>query len=338
MNRPIPLYKLENTHQSTSLNSGNWIDGVHTHALESELKKYLGVEYVILTNSGTSALLAAYWVLRDHFSTVATDPYTFPATYQPARVLGYDVRFERTFLVDKPSSPKEKHTVEAVTHLFGQPSELVVGHDGPFIEDACQSFGAAINGKKVGTFGMVGCFSFYPTKTLHTCGHGGALVTNDKRIYEEAKIFIESGRRDGVMTTVPALNLRIDEIKAEFLLEELANYDRNTARRREIVRYFQEVIPSRQPLLDEKTNASHVYSVCNLLVGRRDAFRAYLDSKMIQSAIYYNSDILPEDMRKGYLDITDRIVAIPCRHNLSDDEVKTIRNSLKEWFYDKENS
>jgi len=330
MNR-ISICKLQSNYKSIVYNSGKWIDGPKTKELEEKLKEYLGVEYVVLTNSGTSALLAAYWVLKKEYHTLFTDPYTFPATYQPARLLGYKIKFIKTILADNISLPKKRLNV--ITHLFGQPNRLLSKtNNAAFIEDACQSFGAEFNGKKLGTFGKLGCFSFYPTKMFHTCGHGGAVVTNQENYYKAVKIFVESGRFEGKVTEEVSLNLRIDELKAEFLLYELDNYENRIKIQREIAKEFTRLIPLPQPFLEEKDGERHIYSIFNLCVENRDKFRSYMDRLGIETLIYYGEDVLPMAERSKYRELTSTIVAIPCRWNLKTSEIARIKKALKGWF------
>lgn len=331
MNYSIPLYKLDSHYSSKIYNSGKWIDGSKIKELEEKIKKFLDIKYVILTNSGTSALLAAYWVLRDEYKTLNVDPYTFPATYQTARLLTYKLNFIRTILKNNVVFPK--NGLNVITHLFGQPNALLAKAEGtPFIEDACQSFGAKYKGKRIGTFGKIGCFSFYPTKSLHTNGHGGAVVTDDKNYYEKAKIFIESGRLNGKMTEEIALNLRMDEVKAEFLLYELEDYERKIACQRQVAKDFESFVTGEQPFLEENENSYHIFSVFNMLIKKRDDFRKYMSKEGIETMIYYNDDILPVKEKPKYLDLTSSIVAIPCRWNLTDREILRIKNALKGWF------
>lgn len=327
----IPIYKLQSNYRSRTYNSGKWIDGPKTKELEERLKEYLGVRYIVLTNSGTSALLATYWVLKNEFNTLFVDPYTFPATYQPARLLNYKINFTRTILANGVSLLKEELNV--VTHLFGQPNRLLSKTDNTaFIEDACQAFGAEFNGRKVGTFGKLGCFSFYPTKMLHTCGHGGAVTTNEEKYYKPLKVFVESGRIDGKMTEEIALNLRMDEVKAEFLLYELEDYESKIARQREIAKEFIRLIPSPQPFLDETDKERHIYSIFNICLKKGDKFREYMDRLGIETLIYYDDDILPKQERGKYKDLTSTMVAIPCRWNLTTNEIMRIKKALRSWF------
>lgn len=328
---PIPLHKLQSSYQSLVYNSGRWIDGACMRELEEKLKKYLGVKYIVLTNSGTSALLAAYWVLKQEFSSITTCPYTSPATYQAARVLNLETRFKRFILQSKVELSSV--SLNVLVHLFGQPNQLLTQVEGkPFIEDATQSFGAEFRGHKLGTLGKIGCFSFGPTRTLHTNGFGGALCTNDESYYQALKLFVESGKSGGTVADVIALNLGMDEVKAEFLLWELAQYDQRMNIQREIVKDYLSVIPFEQPLLQEEDGDRHIYSVCNLLIEKRDEFRDFMKEKKIETKVHYGEQSLPADQRRLYADLTTSIVSIPCRWNMGGDEVRRVRQGLREWF------
>lgn len=337
MKKKILLHKLPVKYQSKVFGSGRWIDGPKMEELEVKLKEYLGVKYLVLTNSGTSALLAAYWALKDEYQTLSVDPYTFPATYQPARLLGYKIQFVRQVGLREPLFSKTGLNV--VTHLFGQPSPLLKqAKRFAFIEDACQAFGAIWQGKKVGALGKIGCFSFYPTKFLHGCGHGGCVVTNSLSYFEKMKLFIESGRIQGKMTENIGLNLRMDEIKAEFLLKELEQLEERVKAQRMIAAEFLKVIPTPQPFLDEEKNSRHTYWMFNLVVKERDRFRNFMAKKGIQTAVYYDQDVLPLDQRKRYKDLTSSLVCVPCRWNLTSKEISWIKTALKEWFNNEKDS
>lgn len=324
----INIYSLKTNHDPKVLNSGKWIDGENQHNLVKRIMKYLDVKYVILTNSGTSSLLAAYWALRDEFYTLNVDAYTFPATYQPARILGYKINF-----VQRGKNTFPDSGLNVITHLFGQPNEIVNKMNPKnFIEDACQAFGTICKGKKAGTIGRIGCFSFYPTKMLHTCGHGGAIATNNKKDYKKMKLFVECGRNNKKMTESPGLNLRIDEIKAEFMLRELNFIEKKIELQRKIAIKLKEFIPSNQPFLTEDTECRHTYSIFNIMVKNRDKFSEFMKKRGIETTVYYNSDILPKTERNRYKDITSSIVSVPCRWNLNRREVNHIKSCLKEWF------
>lgn len=327
----IPIYSINSNFKSKIYGSGKWVDSVMIKALEEKLKEYLNVKYVILTNNGTSSLLAAYWVLKQKYSKLEVDPYTFPATYQPAHLLGYEVKYKKNILESDISIGR--FSISTLVHLYGQPNQLVYKIDkNVLIEDACQAFGAEIQGTKVGTIGAIGCYSFYPTKSLHTCGHGGAVVTNNEELYKKLKVFIESGREAGKMTEHIALNLRMDEIKAEFLLNELSRYEEKIAIQRNISQNYLKVIPTMQPFLEEKQGDRHIYSVFNLLVENRDQFREFMSKKGVDTLVYYGDEVLPKKEKKHYVNWTSRIVCIPNRWNLTNKEIDRIKFALEEWF------
>ena len=332
MSNIIRFYKLDSSYISKTYNSGKWIDGIQIKRLEYELQKYLKVKYVILTNSGTSALLASYWALKDEFTQLCIDPYTFPASYQPARMIGFKIRHQRSLLKNNVELKNNK-LLYTIVHLFGQPNPLTEQiNNNNFIEDNCQSFGAEYNGKKIGTYGRIGCLSFYPTKILHSCGHGGAIITNNESDYLKMKMFVESGRLNGNMTNSIALNLRIDEIKAEYLLFELKKYDQKIDIQRNIANEYREAIMDDQPFLKEEKYCKHVYSVFNLLVENRNKFIDHMKKFGIETMIYYNDYILPVKERPSYQDVTSKIVAIPCRWNLTNEQVKRVKRALKSWY------
>lgn len=327
----IPIYKLQSSYQSQVYNSGNWIDGPCVKELEAKLKDYLGVKYIVLTSSGTSSLLAAYWVLKQEYSSITTCAYTWPATYQAARVLNLETRFKRFIL--QPKVELSSVSLNVLSHLFGQPSPLLAQIEGrPFIEDASESFGAEFRGQKLGTLGKIGCFSFHPSRTLHTNGNGGAICTNDESYYNALKLFVDGGRTDGGLIDTIALNLSMDECRAEFLLWELAQYDKRMNLQREIVKDYLSVIPFEQPLLQEEEGDRHVYSFCNLLIEKRDEFRDFMGEKKIETMIHFGEEILPSDQHRLYSDLTTSIVSIPCRWNMTGDEVRRVRQALREWF------
>jgi dTDP-4-amino-4,6-dideoxygalactose transaminase len=146
------------------------------------------------------------------------------------------------------------------------------------------------------------------------------------------KMFVECGRWDGKVTDTIALNLRLDELHAEFLLFELEHYDQRMDAQRQMARELKSVIPTSQPFLEECVGDRHVYSVFNLLLDRRDDFRAFMSDRGIDTMVYYNNDILPVQEREKYRAVTDRVCSVPCRWNLSDAEFRRIADALRSWF------
>ena len=178
------------------MRSGQYILGKNNKAFEEEISKYIGVKHAVCLNSGTDALHLALRALNigkgDEVITVA---FTFVATTESVEIVGATPVFvdidENTFNMDASKieekiTPKTKAILPV--HLYGQPCEMdkimeiAKKHNLYVIEDCCQAIGAEYKGQKVGTFGDIGCYSFYPTKNLGTMGDGGLAITNSEEI------------------------------------------------------------------------------------------------------------------------------------------------------------
>ena len=210
-----------------SLTSAAKDGGKRVRELESLLQDYLNVKNVVSINSGTSALLAALLaadirtgdeVLLPSFTFVATANSILAAGAKPVFV---DVnKDDYTIDVsDLKAKITKKTRVIVPVHLYGHPSdmdeiaEVAETRSISIIEDACQSLGSTYNNKQTGTFGIMGCFSFYASKVL-TSGEGGAVVTDDDSIAEKLKMIRNHGMVEGYDTRILGLNLRLPEISA----------------------------------------------------------------------------------------------------------------------------
>jgi perosamine synthetase len=210
-----------------SLTSAAKDGGKRVRELESLLQDYLNVKNVVSINSGTSALLAALLaadirtgdeVLLPSFTFVATANSILAAGAKPVFV---DVnKDDYTIDVsDLKAKITKKTRVIVPVHLYGHPSdmdeiaEVAETESISIIEDACQSLGSTYNNRQTGTFGIMGCFSFYASKVL-TSGEGGAVVTDDDSIAEKLKMIRNHGMVEGYDTRILGLNLRLPEISA----------------------------------------------------------------------------------------------------------------------------
>jgi perosamine synthetase len=210
-----------------SLTSAAKGGGKRVRELESLLQNYLNVKNVVSINSGTSALLAALLaadirtgdeVLLPSFTFVATANSILAAGAKPVFV---DVnKDDYTIDVsDLKAKITKKTRVIVPVHLYGHPSdmdeiaEVAETESISIIEDACQSLGSTYNNRQTGTFGIMGCFSFYASKVL-TSGEGGAVVTDDDSIAEKLKMIRNHGMVEGYDTRILGLNLRLPEISA----------------------------------------------------------------------------------------------------------------------------
>jgi perosamine synthetase len=216
-----------NALDDNSLTSAAKDGGKRVRELESLLQDYLNVKNVVSINSGTSALLAALIaadvkigdeVLLPSFTFVATANSILAAGAKPVFV---DVnKYDYTIDVSDLKAKITKKTRAIIpVHLYGHPSdmdeiaEVAETKSISIIEDACQSLGSTYNNRQTGTFGIMGCFSFYASKVL-TSGEGGAVVTDDNSIAEKLKMIRNHGMVEGYDTRILGLNLRLPEISA----------------------------------------------------------------------------------------------------------------------------
>jgi dTDP-4-amino-4,6-dideoxygalactose transaminase len=228
------------------------------------------------------------------------------------------------------------------THLYGQLADmegvLKVAGNIPVIEDCAQAHGAERNGKRAGTFGAIGCFSFYPTKNLGALGDGGALITADKRIAEK----LRSLRQYGWKTKYHAdsafgRNSRLDEIQAAALRVKLGHLDSWNARRREIICRYRQAA-GHALYVPNASRPDHSAHLCVVRSSRRAALCEALASERISSAIHYPVPdhhqvalraILPSSISLPETEAAvAEILTIPCFPELTEAEVERVCNCL----------
>jgi len=221
------------------LSSGMLAQGEKVAKFERNFADYIGVKHAIAVNSGTSALHTALLAcgIRQG-DEVITTPFSFIATanailYCQAKPVFADID-EKTFNID-PEQIKEKITSKTkallVVHLYGLPCEMQAikeiceDYKLLLIEDACQAHGAEYKGKKVGSFGDAGVFSFYPTKNM-TTGEGGMITTNNEKIAEKARLIREHGAKQRYLHETLGYNYRMTDIAAAIGIEQLKKLDK----------------------------------------------------------------------------------------------------------------
>ncbi|CAH9017994.1 DegT/DnrJ/EryC1/StrS family aminotransferase [Candidatus Nitrosacidococcus sp. I8] len=286
-----------------TLANGQFILGPNVEDFEKEVAAYLGAQYAISVASGTDALhLALIAAGIKAGDEVITSPFTFIATAEAICYVGAHPVFvdidEKTFNLDT-------NQIEAVitpatrailpVHLFGQGANMerlqVIAdqHELLIIEDCAQSFGAEINGKKTGTLGFTGCFSFFPSKNLGCYGDGGLITTSSEEIAEHLRVLRNHGSSKRYHHTELGFNSRLDELQAVILRVKLKYIDQfNQARNQIAQQYTQTLInlPHCIPPYKEAGN-THVYHQYTLLSAYRDEIMKAFTEQHIASAIYY---------------------------------------------------
>jgi len=284
------------------LASQRFILGPKVEALEQQIAAYSGTKAAVGVASGSDALLLALMALDvGPGDEVITTPYTFFATAGSISRLGATPVFvdinPRTYNVD-PAGVVEKITdrTRAIlpVHLFGQMAdmdpimEVAVKHGLKVVEDAAQSIGATYKGRKAGTIGDIGCFSFFPSKNLGGYGDGGMVVTNDEALAERIRVLRVHGSKPKYYHQVVGVNSRLDALQAAVLSLKLKYLEGWSAARRQHAVFYDAAFS------DGKAGIPYVepfnVSIYNQYVVRgehRDGLMAHLKKQEIGCEIYY---------------------------------------------------
>ncbi|HLN32185.1 MAG TPA: DegT/DnrJ/EryC1/StrS family aminotransferase [Gemmataceae bacterium] len=314
----IPLCDLQTQYQelqaqieeavSRVLASGQVILGPEVAALEREIAHYCGTAYAVGCSSGTDALLLALQTLDiGADDEVIMPPFTFFATAGSACRLGarpvfVDIDAE-TYNLD-PLQVENKITERTraimVVHLFGQCADMeplwhiAERHSLPIIEDAAQAFGAEYQGKRAGTLGAMGCFSFYPSKNLGAYGDAGMVMTNDPEWAERLACLRVHGMEVKYYHKYLGWNARLDALQAAMLRVKLLHIERWIEARQAVARRYDALIDEQhlghflqRPAV--RPQRRHVFNqyVVRVGQGQRDALVRHLKSEHIGCEIYY---------------------------------------------------
>jgi dTDP-4-amino-4,6-dideoxygalactose transaminase len=285
------------------LRSGHFILGPEEQAFEREAADYLGCRHAIGLNSGTDALVIAMRALNlGPGDEVITTPFTFFATAEAISHVGatpvfVDIEPDSFNLdlvaVERALTPRTKAIIPV--HLFGRPCDMdrLMALAGPrgirIVEDCAQSFGTTWKGRKTGSFGSFGCFSFFPTKNLNAFGDGGMITTDDDALAAEARMLRAHGSRRKYYNETIGYNSRLDEMHAAILRVKLPFIDAwNQGRRRVAAAYHSELAGVPGIRLPEIVDG-HVFHqfTIRVLDGRRDQVQASLAEAGIQTMVYY---------------------------------------------------
>ncbi|MCF4968559.1 DegT/DnrJ/EryC1/StrS family aminotransferase [Nostoc sp. CMAA1605] len=295
------------------LASGRYIGGPLVESFEQQFASYHGATACVACNSGTDALYLALRALGiGAGDEVITTPFTFVATVEVIIAVGAKPVFvdidATTFNLDVQQvaaaiTPQTKAIIPV--HLFGQPVDMTAlmaiaqSHNIAVIEDCAQSTGAMWDGKKVGSIGHFGCFSFYPTKNLGACGDGGAVTTNDPELAAKVKIIKEHGQKNRYQYEEIGVNSRLDAIQAVILQIKLRYLEQWNQQRQAIAAYYQQYLSQIPGIIAPQTLSGGVsvwnqYTIRVLGAGsngntatQRELVRNQLQEKGIGSMVYY---------------------------------------------------
>ncbi len=321
----IPLVNLPLQHQEIEdeladvvqriVRSGNYILGPYNEAFQNSFSAYCGAAHAVAVSSGTAALhLALLAAGISPGDEVITVPMTFVATVAAIQYVGAvaklvdidpDTWTMDCRLLELAITPRSKAVVPV--HLHGRLADMqsiaaiARAHNLVVIEDAAQAHGAERDGRRAGTFGDLGCFSFYPAKNLGACGEGGAVVTDNAEYAERVRLMRHWGQKDRYLHLLKGFNYRMDEIQAAVLSIKLRYVDTWTKARRQLAEDYHRKIdntgiatPARCAGLD------HVYHVYAVRVAQRPVVSSYLAAEGVQTGIHYP---VPVHLQPAYADL-----------------------------------
>ncbi|RKO65482.1 DegT/DnrJ/EryC1/StrS family aminotransferase [Desulfofundulus salinus] len=337
------------------LKSGQFIMGPNVKAFEQEVAAYLGVKHAIGVNSGTDALVIA---LRSAGigpgDEVITTPFTFFATAEAISQVGAIPVFvdidPKTFnidpeLIEPAITPKTKAILPV--HLYGQAADmdpimgLAAKYNLKVIEDTAQAFGGEYKGRKLGTIGNVGCFSFFPSKNLGAFGDGGLIATNDDEIAEIARMLRVHGARKKYYNEMIGYNSRLDEIQAAILRVKLPHIDEWNEARRQAAKRYNELLKDVPGIVTpyEAPYAKHVYHqyTIRVLNGRRNEVKKHLEEQGISTMIYYPVPVhkLPVYANKNYRlpeaeKAAGEVLSLPIWSQITEEMQKQIKRNFED--------
>jgi len=346
------------------IDSGHYVLGNECKAFEKEFAQFIGVKHAILTSSGTSAIFLCLKALGVGpgdgilVPSLTAFPTIEPIFHVGAKPIFVDI--DETFTMDSQyievileNSRSWSGKIKGIlpVHLYGHPADMgsilhLARQYGLFVlEDCCQAHGARYKGKRVGSMGIAGCFSFYPSKNLTVLGDGGMIVTLDDRIAEICRMLRDHGRREKYEHELIGYNLRFNEIQAAIGCLQLRKLDEFNEMRRDIARWYNDGLRG-TPIITPKVKgwAESVYHLYVIQTPDRDKLTTFLREKEIQTGIHYPIPCHQQPPVRNVLgpqrklvkteETVNKILSLPMYPGLRREDVDYICDNIKEFFRD----
>ena len=338
------------------LDRGWYILGQEVLAFEAEFAAYIGVDFAIGVGSGTEALHLALRACDvgpgDEVVTVAHTAVATVAAIELCGALPVMADIEAGRLTLNPGNLE--HLITPLTkaivpvHLYGQPADIVPileiarQHDIKVIEDCAQAHGAMYHGRRVGSYGDMACFSFYPTKNLGALGDGGMVVTNDPALAEKTRLRRQYGWTERYVSDIPGWNSRLDELQAAILRVKLKYLDEANAARAHLAGEYNRLLADTDLVLQvEYPESKHVYHLYVVRSSRRNELQAFLKAQGIGTGIHYPVPVHLQPAYRGRLlvpyELTEtecvarEILSLPIYPELAQSDVKMIAKAVVEF-------
>ena len=333
---------------------GWYIEGEECKKFEEEYAKYVGTKYCIGTGNGLDALRLAMLALdigEGDEVIVPSNTYIATAlavTYTGARPVLVDPDINTYNLcetgIEEAITKKTKAII--IVNLYGQSGDMdeivkiAKKHKLYVIEDCAQSHNSKYKGKRTGTFGDVGCFSFYPGKNLGALGDAGAVVTNNKKIADKVRAIANYGSLEKYKHIYKGINSRLDEVQAGLLRIKLKNLDKYTKERQRLANMYLEKITNPKIVLPQVgKDRTHVWHVFAIRCKTREDLQEYLKKHDIGTIIHYPISIAKQkaykDDKLNDLPIARKIakeeLSLPLYYGMTDEEINYVTDVINKY-------
>ena len=337
------------------LASGQIAQGPRVADFEEAFATYVGTGHAVAVASGTEAIrLALLAIGVGPGDEVVIPAFTFVATATAVMMCGAvpviaDVEIEHFCLDPGTLEAALSERTQAVlpVHLYGHPADLDAlrdacdGRDVAIVEDACQAHGAMYRGRRAGSIGAMGCFSFYPTKNM-TTGEGGMVTTDDGGLAERLRLLRQHGMDAQYSYRIFGYNSRMTDIEAAIGLVQLGKLEGFNAARRANAARLTEGLGNVVATPTEAPWASHVYHQYTIRAEDRDALREHLRERGVGSGVYYPHPLTDIPTLEGKTrvparpEVTSRlsreVLSLPVHPGLSEEDVDTIVREVRAFY------
>ncbi len=356
LDRGFKIYQKEFEEKALQvLRSGWYVLGEEVKGFEQEFASYTGAKHCVGLASGLDALWIAFRILgigvgdevivqgNTYIASVMgiTINGATPVFVEPDEFYNIDVSMIESKITDKTKAV-------LVVHLYGQASNMkpimniCKKYKLKLVEDCAQAHGACFDGQQVGTFGDIGCFSFYPSKNLGAFGDAGAIITNDDSIAKDVRVFRNYGSEKRYYNKVVGANSRLDEIQAGLLRVRLSHLDELCYEKQALCeRYLERIQNNKIELPRIREGATHIWHQFVIKSDYRDDLQCFLEDKGIGTIIHYP---IPPHLSEAYkylglsegtLPVTEKyaksVLSIPLYNGMTTNEQNYVIDTINQF-------
>lgn len=336
--------------------NGQFLDSNIVVQFEKNLGKYCNRKFVLTVSSCTDALLLSFKALNiKNDDEVIIPSFSFIASLSPLlhlKAIPVFIDIDQTNLTVNPNEIKQKITSKTkailIVQLFGginnfsELEDISFKYNIPIIEDAAQSLGASMNGRKAGSLGVVSCISFDPSKIIHAFGTGGAILTDDQQLYQKLKRLRYHGKLNENFVE-PGFNSRINSLQAALLNWQLEKLDLIVKIRNQKAQLYHSLLSEVKEISFPKfENQKATYHKFSIYAQKRNELKDYLAKKEIQTNIHYKKLLFEYELMKNIKFKAENIIhahyiknyelTLPLYPELTSNEIQYVCETIKEFY------